>query len=51
MWKITRQALSCDGGFLQARGWRPRKPAAHISRQTRLGPTRTPRVTSSAWVN
>src|SRR5918998_3037192 len=34
--------------FFQARGWRPRRPAACISRQTRLAATRTPRTTSSA---
>ncbi len=34
--------------FFQARGWRLRRPAARISRQTRLRETRIPRVTSSA---
>jgi hypothetical protein len=34
--------------FFQARGWRPRRPAARISRQTLLGPIRTPRTTSLA---
>src|SRR6478672_10861836 len=36
--------------FFQARGWRPRRPAAFIRRQTRLAATRTPRMTSSAQI-
>ena len=34
--------------FFPARGWRPRRPAAFISRQTRLAAIRTPRAMSSA---
>jgi hypothetical protein len=40
--------LTGDVVLRQARGWRPRRPAARISRQMRLGETRTPRAASSA---